>query len=154
MNDEVRLRGVEADDLPLFYEHQRDAEASRMAGFASRDRAAFDAHWASNTLGNPAAITRTILLDGKVAGHIGSWSQDGIRLVGYWIDRELWGRGVATRALAAFLLLVTERPIYAHVATHNAGSIRVLERCGFRLVPGEGGDAGGSEGGELVVVLR
>lgn len=40
-----------------------------MAAFPSRDRAAFDAHWATNILGNPAAVTRTILVDGQVAGN-------------------------------------------------------------------------------------
>ncbi len=102
-----------------------------MAAFPARDRAAFDAQWAKNILGNPAAINRTILVDGRVAGNIGSWPQEGGRLVGYWIGREFWGKGVATRALAAFLRLVTERPLRAHVAKHNIGSIRVLEKCGF-----------------------
>src|SRR5690606_18859114 len=55
MSTVVRLRDVEPDDLPVFYAHQRDAEAARMAGFPSRDRAAFDAHWATNVLGNPSA---------------------------------------------------------------------------------------------------
>ena len=149
MSDEVRLRNVRPDDLPVFYEHQLDADAARIAAFSSRDRAAFDAHWAKNILGNPAAVTQTILFDGQVAGNIGSWLQDGVRLVGYWIGREYWGRGVATRALAAFLQLVTERPLYAYVAKHNTGSIRVLEKCGFTLEREEsGGDVT-----ELVFVL-
>lgn len=150
----VRLREVEPGDLPIFFEHQLDPEATRMAAFPSRDRVAFDAHWATNILGNPATVTRTILVDGEVAGHVGSWLQDGARLVGYWIGRDFWGRGVATRALAAFLELVTERPLLAHVAQHNAGSIRVLEKCGFRR---EGGGSGAvAEDGvvELVYVLR
>lgn len=46
--------------------------------------------------------------------------------------KEHWG-SVATRALAAFLRLVTERPLHAHVAQHNVGSRRVLEKCGFGL---------------------
>src|SRR5690606_37663200 len=83
MINEVRLRGVEPEDLPIFYEHQLDPDAARMAGFPSRDRAAFDAHWANNVLGNPAAVTQTILVDGRIAGNIGSWPQDGLRLVGY-----------------------------------------------------------------------
>ena len=63
-----------------------------------------------------------------------SWEQSGDTLVGYWIGREYWGRGVASRALALFLMEVDERPLHAHVAAHNAGSIRVLEKCGFRVV--------------------
>ena len=151
MTGQVRLRGVEPSDLPVFYEHQLDADATRMAAFPARDRASFDAHWATNVLGNPAAITRTILLDGEVAGNIGSWPQDGTRFVGYWIGKEHWGKGVASRALAAFLQLVTERPVRAHVVKHNAASIRVLEKCGFRL---EREDSGDDVVVELLFVLR
>jgi len=154
MTDEVRLRDIEADDLAVFYEHQLDADATRMAAFPSRDRAAFDTHWATNILGNPAAINQTILVDGQVAGNIGSWPQDGARLVGYWIGKEHWGNGVATRALAAFLHLVTERPLHAHVARHNVGSIRVLEKCGFSLEREESSEGNGEGIAELVLVLR
>ena len=146
MSNELRLRNIEPDDLPIFYEQQLDADATRMAAFPARDRAAFDAHWEKNILGNPAAIKQTILVDAQVAGNIGSWPQDGLRLVGYWIGKEYWGKGVATRALAAFLHLVIERPLHAHVVKHNVGSIRVLEKCGFSL------EREGS--GELVFVLR
>jgi RimJ/RimL family protein N-acetyltransferase len=152
--DEVRLRNIEPSDLPIFYEQQLDADATRIAAFPARDRAAFDAHWATNILGNSAAINRTIVVDGQVAGNIGSWPQHGVRLVGYWIGKEHWGKGVATRALAAFLHLVTERPLYAHVAKHNVGSIRVLEKCGFSLERQESGEIHGEEIVELVLVLR
>jgi len=152
MNDEVLLRNVEPGDLPIFYEQQLDPDATRMAAFPSRDRAAFDAHWKTNILGNPGAITQTILVDGEVAGNVGSWPQEGGRLVGYWIGKEYWGKGVATRALAAFLHLVTDRPLHAHVVKHNVGSIRVLEKCGFSL---EQSVEVASDGVvELVFVLR
>jgi RimJ/RimL family protein N-acetyltransferase len=146
MSNTIRLRNVEADDLPIFFEQQLDSDAVRMAGFPSRDRAAFDSHWAKNILGNPSAVTRTILLEGKVAGNIGSWRQDADRFVGYWIGKEYWGRGVATRALAGLLRVVTERPIRAHVAKHNLASIRVLEKCGFTLED--------EDGDEVTFVLR
>ena len=146
MSNELRLRNIEPDDLPIFYEQQLDVDATRMAAFPARDRAAFDAHWEKNILGNPAAIKQTILVDAQVAGNIGSWPQDGLRLVGYWIGKEHWSKGVATRALAAFLHLVIERPLHAHVVKHNVGSIRDLEKCGFSL------EREGS--GELVFVLR
>ena len=72
--------------------------------------------------------------------------------VGYWIGKEHWGQGVATRALAAFLQFVTERPLRAHVAAHNVGSIRVLEKCGFSV---EQKVEVASDGVvELVLVLR
>ena len=153
MSNEVRLRDIEPNDLPIFYEQQLDDDATRMAAFPARDRAAFDAHWAK-ILGNPAMVKQTILVDGQVAGHIGSCPQDGIRLVGYWIGKEHWGKGVATRALAAFLHLVTERPLHAHVAKHNVGSLRVLEKCGFSLECEESVEVAGKDVAELVLVLR
>jgi RimJ/RimL family protein N-acetyltransferase len=149
----VRLRNVEPEDLPVFYEQQLDPEAARMAAFPSRDRAAFVAHWATNVLGNPATLTRTILVAEQVAGWIGSWPQDGVRLVGYWIGREHWGKGIATRALAEFLHHVNERPLFAHVAQNNVGSIRVLEKCGFRLEADEGIGSYDDDVAEIVLVL-
>jgi RimJ/RimL family protein N-acetyltransferase len=129
----VTLRDVRQGDLPVFFEHQLDPEATRMAAFEARDQDAFTAHW-SKVLGDDAIDKKTILVDGQVAGNVVSWEQDGRREVGYWIGRKYWGGGVATRALSKFLDLVKTRPLYAHVAKHNAASIRVLEKCGFTVV--------------------
>lgn len=127
------LREVADADLPVLFEHQRDPEANRMAALPARDRAAFDAQW-REILGDPAVLIRTVELDGDVAGNVLSFDAGGERLVGYWLGREHWGRGIATRALAAFLELERTRPLRAHVADANAGSRRVLEKCGFVVV--------------------
>lgn len=132
----VLLRHVTDEDLPIFFEHQRDEVALRMAAFQSRERDAFLTHWRTNVF-RPANMTWTIVAGGVVAGYIGSWEQDGKRLVAYWIGREHWGKGIATRALSDFLLLEPTRPLYAWVAVHNVGSIRVLEKCGFRTAAQE-----------------
>lgn len=127
---DVILRDVTEADLPILFEHQRDPEALRMAAFASRDWEAFTAHW-TKILGDETVAKKTILCDGAVAGHLGCFERDGEREVGYWIGREYWGKGIATRALFEFLRHIKERPLVAHVAKHNLGSIRVLEKCGF-----------------------
>lgn len=126
------LRDVLEADLPLFFEHQCDPVAARMAAFESRERDAFMEHWKTKVLGNPNTTTKTIVVDGHVAGYVGSWEQGGQRLVGYWIGRAYWGKGVATRALLGFLAHETTRPVHAWVAEDNVASIRVLEKCGFR----------------------
>ena len=130
----VRLRAVEPADLPLFFAHQQDPEAAAMAAFRSRDRAAFDQHWAK-ILADETNLNRTVLVDGEVGGNISSFTRDGMREVGYWIDRAYWGRGVASGALSAFLRLEQTRPLYAGVARHNAASLRVLQKCGFTSIP-------------------
>ena len=153
MASDVVLRDVVAGDLPILFAHQQDPDAVRMAAFPARDREAFDAHWA-RLLADPTCVARTIVACGEVAGYVGSYGRTGAREVGYWIGRAFWGRGVATAALTAFLQDVPARPLYAHVAKSNGGSLRVLERCGFSLV---GRDrAAAATGGEPVeeFVLR
>jgi RimJ/RimL family protein N-acetyltransferase len=124
------LRDVAESDLDAFYEHQREPEANEMAIFPARDREAFDAHW-RRILADESAVQMTIVDGDEVAGNIGSWEQDGQRLVGYWVGREFWGKGLATRALQEFVRDVADRPLHAWVAASNVGSIRVLEKSGF-----------------------
>ena len=130
------LRDVIDSDVPIFFEHQRDPEATSMAAFPARDRAAFDAHW-QKILADDQLTAKTVLFEDRVAGNVVSFDQDGKRLVGYWIGREFWGQGLATRALAELLAELPQRPLHAYVATTNAGSIRVLEKCGFVLAEEE-----------------
>src|SRR5258708_5286871 len=98
---EVWLRDVVEGDLPIFFEHQCDADAIQMAAFPPREWDAFVAHW-TKIMGDGAATIKTILRGGQVAGNIGSWERDGKRLVGYWIGKSYWGKGVATAALSEF----------------------------------------------------
>ena len=135
------LREVVEADLPVFYEHQLDPEATAMAAFPSRERDAFMAHWAK-TLANDSALTWTVVSDGAVAGNIGCWEDDGRRLVGYWIGREFWGRGLATQALEEVMDAVDARPLQAYVAKSNVASIRVLEKCGFVKIDEHDGEDG------------
>ena len=125
-----------------------------MAAFPARDRDAFMAHWAK-ILGDETVVAMAVVVDRCVAGNIGCWTQDGQRLVGYWIGKEHWGKGVATQMLSMFLQLVADRPLQAHVAKHNVASIRVLEKCGFVLCANATGALGESAGGveERVYVL-
>lgn len=133
----MSLRPVTEEDLPIFFDHQRDEVAARMAAFPSREREVFLTHWRTKVL-RPGNLSRTVVVDGQVAGYVCSWEQDGQRLVAYWLGREHWGKGVATGALSEYLGVETTRPLHAFVADHNVGSIRVLEKCGFRTVAREG----------------
>jgi glycogen operon protein len=72
-------------------------QAVEMAAFPARDKDQFAAHWAK-LRGDDSLVTRTIVADGMVAGNIGSWPEDGQQLLGYWVGREWWGRGVGRTA--------------------------------------------------------
>jgi RimJ/RimL family protein N-acetyltransferase len=134
------LREVEDRDLDVLFEHSRDPDAIQMAAFTSPeadDRTTFERRWAR--LRSDASTTnRVIEIDDRVVGHVASFDLEGQREVTYWIGREDWGRGIATRALQEFLQqLEATRPLYARAASDNAASIRVLTKCGF-LIVGEG----------------
>jgi RimJ/RimL family protein N-acetyltransferase len=146
----IRLRDVEPGDLPLFFEHQRDAEAAAMAGFTSRDRAAFDEHWAK-LLADDACLEEGSAL--RRAGRREHRELDvAWRTRRRLLDRSraYWGRGVASAALSAFLQLERTRPLYASLAKHNVASLRVLQKCGF--TPRESGDDY-SDDSEVLLVL-
>lgn len=130
---DVTLRDVIPDDLPILFEHQLDPEATAMAAFPSRNREAFDAHWAK-IMADETVVLKTIIFEGQVAGSITSFMLLGDREIGYWLGREFWDRGIATKALAKFLKIIETRPLFAHVAMHNVASHRVLEKCGFKVV--------------------
>ena len=128
--DRVRLRPVEAGDLPRMFDLQLDPDSNRMAVTNPRTREAFDAHWAQ-ALGDPGNTTRAVLLDGQMVGYVSCFPMDGEDHVGYWIDRAYWGMGIASRALCLVLWEVAKRPLVATAATSNGASLRVLQKCGF-----------------------
>jgi RimJ/RimL family protein N-acetyltransferase len=114
----------------------RDPESVRMAAFTTKDpndRSAFDAHMAK-ILSSPGVTHRTIICDSRLVGSIASFVVDGVTEVTFWIDRSCWGQGIATRALGLLLDEVPIRPIRARAASDNAGSLRVLEKAGFRPI--------------------
>lgn len=151
----VSLRRVEDRDIDLFFDHQADPQAVEMAAFPARDRERFEARW-EKVRADESLVTRAIVVDGSVAGNIGSWQESEQQLLGYWIGREWWGRGVATQALTLLMHEVSVRPLYAHVVAHHVGSIRVLEKCGFQRDRTQEASAPTSDDGieELVFVLH
>ncbi len=155
MSNIVTLREVTQYDLPVFFEHQQDPEAAKMAAFPSRDKGAFMAHWAK-IMKDDKVIRRTILFDGQVAGNIVNFEMFGKWEVGYWIGKEFWGRGIASEALKQLLSEVKTRPLYAHVAKQNIASQRVLQKCRFEII-GEDKwqpNSNGEEVEELILELK
>ena len=158
MNDDVTLREVSEEDLPVFFENESDPEAVYMAAFTRKDpgdREAFLAHW-RKILVAPSVIARTIVSHGEVVGSVMSYEDSGQPEVTYWLGRNHWGQGIATRALMMFLAEVDTRlPMRGRAAMDNAASLRVLEKCGFRVVGQARGfaNARGTEIEEMILEL-
>lgn len=84
-----------------------------MAAFTPEDphdRQRFDAHM-SRVMKSPENTNRAITWKGDLVGSIASFLVEGQTEVTYWVDRAVWGRAIATQALALFLEVVrTRRP--------------------------------------------
>lgn len=134
--ERITLREVESSDLETFYGHQLDPEAIRMAAFVCKDpkdKVAFAAHW-GQILNSSQITKRTIVAEGQVTGYISCYPDGKNMEVTYWLGKKFWGRGLATQALDRMLHLVVDRPIFARAAMDNIGSIRALQKCGFKII--------------------
>jgi len=125
----------EADDRRVWaalrdrFPHPYDREAAR--------------EWIRSQAGRepPANLAITLRESGALLGGVGlERHPDVVRFtaeVGYWIGTSHWGHGYATEAVAAFVDYVfasfdVER-VEAWIFANNERSMRVLEKCGFRL---------------------
>ncbi len=158
----ILLREVRDSDLPVFFQQMNDATALDMAAFTSEDpadREHFATHW-RRVREDPQVVVRTVVAHGAdgaevVVGHAAVFGPPDEREITYWIGREHWGLGLATRALRALLDLVADRPLHGRAAADNSASIRVMEKCGFVLSHRERGyaNARGVEIEEVVLEL-
>lgn len=131
----IVLRDVIEADLPTLFAIQQEPEGYGMAVVVPRNEAEFYRHWRENVLANKDVEIKTVEIDGEVAGDVTSFLRDGHRLAGYWFAKKYWGRGIATAAVAEFLVAYEKRrPLIAFVAVTNVASFRVLQKCGFRRV--------------------
>ena len=132
----VSLRPLEDRDLDAIYQQMTDPASVRMAAFTAEDQT--DRRAFLNRLSRLRADTsvsfRVIDVDGAVAGTIGFFRIDDQPEVTYWVDRTLWGKGVASAAPQILLAETAERPVYARAASDSLGSLRVLEKVGFRRI--------------------
>lgn len=154
----ILLREVKNSDLPIFFEQQLDSTANYMAAFTRKDptdRESFDAHW-TKILADETIPIKTILFEGQAAGFVLSYIQFGEREVSYWLGKEFWGKGIATKALSEFLAELEERPLHARAAKDNIASIRVLKKCGFVVSGHDQGfaNARGQKIEEVLMILK
>lgn len=132
-HSQIQLRPTEQADLDYLFTFQLDEEACRLAAFMPADHTNREAYFTKYTrfLHDPTINMQTILVAGRIVGSIAKFEVEGEAGITYWLDRSVWGRGIATAALKAFLAMERTRPIVGRVAFDNVGSQRVLKNCGF-----------------------
>lgn len=88
---------------------------------------------------NPHGAALAMTAGGRVVGSCGFLPVPGTTHaveIGYWVAVPEWGRGYATEAAERLVEYVFQNPatyrVQARVFAGNAGSVRVLEKLGFR----------------------
>jgi RimJ/RimL family protein N-acetyltransferase len=141
---EFRLRPLRNTDVPSFARHANDPLVARNLtdGFPhpyTRDHAKA---LIQRTMALDGPLIMCIDVDGRAMGAIGVHPLADIsRLnaeLGYWVARELWGKGIVTAAVRqmvpyAFGRLPQIQRIYARPFGSNIASQRVLQKAGFTL---------------------
>jgi RimJ/RimL family protein N-acetyltransferase len=156
--NEVKLRDIKEEDLPIFFVQQLDSTANYMAAFTTKDptdKVEFYNHW-RKIIADDTITIKTILFNGITTGYVSNFEQFGEPVVSYWIGKEYWGQGIATKALSEFLEYIKIRPLYARAAKDNLASIRVLEKCGFKIISEDKGfsNARGKDVEEFILKLE
>jgi RimJ/RimL family protein N-acetyltransferase len=96
--------------------------------------------WIQSALSAKPETSFAIDVYGEAVGGIGFELKTDVERysveVGYWLGEEFWGRGICTAALKVATQFATEayhlNRIYALPFSENLGSIRVLEKAGYR----------------------
>ena len=144
---DIILRKTVQSDLESFFVFQLDKEGIFLAAFTPKDptdKSAYISKY-SKFVDDPTINMKTILVGNRIVGSIAKFEIEGNAEVTYWIDKEFWGKGIATKALKHLLNNEKKRPITGRTAFDNVGSQKVLEKCGFIKIGTDKGFANGRQ---------
>ena len=141
--DRIVLRPTIISDLESLFTFQLDEEANYLAAFTSSDPTVKSDYISkySKLINDPTVNNQTILVDKSIVGSIAKFILAGDAEITYWIDKNFWGKGIATTALKILLTLENARPLFGRVAFDNYGSQKVLLNCGFVKIGSDNGFA-------------
>lgn len=149
VTERLRLRPLQDADVEDLWPFVSDPELPRMMSWAahtdpSQTRAFIE--WAKESFARGSHMTWAIEVGGRPMGIIGldeiqyaqrAWRVDRAQL-GYWIAPPLWRRGMMTEAAQAVVRCGFEtlglHKVTIRCVAENAGSRRVIEKLGFRLI--------------------
>jgi ribosomal-protein-alanine N-acetyltransferase len=140
--DPYFIRNIEAGDVDALARHanNRNVAANLRDRFPHpyhrKDAEEFVARMTQEEVPSVFAIaTREELIGG-----IGLHPQEDVHIrsaeIGYWLAEPYWGKGIMSRAVAAFTEFAFANRdlirIFAVAFHTNPGSVRVLEKCGYQ----------------------
>ncbi len=146
--DNLVLRALNENDAPAMFEYTSDPEVSLYTLWSPHqtieDTRAFIRGYAFENYRKKESEPFGICLKDnpeRVIGTCGGWwkSEKSRKMeVGYALARPYWGKGIMTEALTAvidhlFRAYPTLERVEAHYKMENAGSGKVMEKCGMKF---------------------
>ena len=138
MVDELRtqrllLRRATMDDVDAMHRLLSDPVAMRYWSSLPHSDREETYRWVESMVEADLAISDDFIvtLNGAVVGKLGAWR---LPEVGFLIDPEHWGQGIATEGMAAFIdrrRALGSTELKADVDPRNLASLRLLKRHGF-----------------------
>ena len=148
--ESIKLRKFSRKDIDRIMKIFSDEKVTNGIGITLSEKPPkitrkFEETWLKKTISNyrkkkPKEYNLAITLDNVLIGSIGinkiDYKNKSIE-IGYWIGKDYWGKGFATKALKQFLDFINKKHkpkrVYGFAFTFNPGSKRVMEKCGFKL---------------------
>ncbi len=141
--DRIQLRPWLDSDAEALYKYASDPDVGYRAGWPPHQSVEESLEVIRTVFNN--ATTWAIVLNetGEAIGAMGymtEWqmnipARDGEPLVGYWVGKPYWNRGICTEALQLMLDYIRKETAFLSlVSSHyvdNPASGRVMEKCGF-----------------------
>ena len=136
----IELRERTENHVRIQYERIRDPDIWAMIPMTEKTLEQTIADYEKTQQPGASSFGRTIYADGAYVGDVWCYCMDleeePNAMVGYCLlDKNLWGRGIATEALKQFLKEVADRfglkTVGGIAYCSNIASLRVLEKNGF-----------------------
>lgn len=129
------LRRARAGDLDAIHAVLSNPRAMLYWATPPHDDIEQTREWLTGMIEAPKRLSEDFMIerDGRLIGKVGAWRLPDF---GYILHPDHWGEGLATEALTAFLGQAFARTdigyLTADIDPRNAGSIRLLQKLGFR----------------------
>ena len=138
ISSQITLRAFDLSDAKRVAELAGDAEIARWTANIPHPYHESDAQqWIQRMAADVERFPFAVESDGVLVGCVSFWPyRDQCVEVGYWIGRNYWGNGIASKALR--IMLAEKLPgdithVVAKTMAGNIGSQSVLIKCGFRF---------------------
>lgn len=141
------LRPWQQDDADALYKYASDSRVSELALWPRHTSREMSLYVIKEIfMPNPHSFAMVLKESGEPAGCIGLvpegtehfTPQSGEREVGYWIGHPLWGMGLTTEALVAFIAYCRDslglKSLLITTDAANIASQRVAAKCGFKFI--------------------